>query len=169
MRKGGRSHRAECESPPSWARPPEPTGALRRGLGRRHPQFSRMELPETTTTVPSLRAATPELGTEETRLQLVPFQFSIPTVPAAQMSLAEMAAIALRLRLALRFGSGLETWLQLVPSQCSTRGIHPKFEGLTHPTAQTLDGESAATPKRSGPPTRASGKVVRLQLVPSKW
>jgi hypothetical protein len=56
----------------------------------------------TTTTVPSLRVDIPTkpdtpLGTEETMLQLVPFQFSIPTVPAAQMSLAEMAEIALRL------------------------------------------------------------------------
>src|SRR6516165_12015173 len=141
MKKEGRSHRAECESPPSWARPPEPTGALRRGLGRRHPQFSRIELPETTTTVPSLRAATPALGTEETRLQLVPFQFSIPTDPAAQMSLAEMAAIAWSHLLSFGCGSGLETWLQLVPSQCSTTGSHPSDAlGLTIPTAQTLDG-----------------------------
>ena len=51
------------------------------------------------------------------------------------------------------FGSGLETWLQLVPSQCSTNGRHSNAElGLTIPTAQTLDGESAATPKSAGPP-----------------
>src|SRR5262249_3135398 len=114
---------------------------------------SRIELPETTTTVPSLRAATPALGTEETRLQFVPFQFSMPTVPAAQMSLAEIAAIAWRFLLTFGCGLGLETLLQLVPSQWSTKGSHPcDALGLTIPTAQTFDGESAATALSAGPP-----------------
>ena len=119
---------------------------IRRGLETAAPQLCRMSgvgsVPwlvwePTATTVPSLRAVTPNSELEAVPasgllmiVQLVPFQCSIsvaaPPVdllnaPTAQMSLAEMAAIPLRelSKPGLGVGFGLETMLQLVPSQCS--------------------------------------------------
>ena len=93
--------------------------------------------PPTATTVPSLRAVTalsafwsvPGFGLLMI-VQLVPSQCSVsvakPPVlsrsePTAQMSLAEIATIPFRKlsRAGLEVGFGLETMLQLVPSQCS--------------------------------------------------
>jgi hypothetical protein len=90
----------------------------------------------TATTVPSLRAVTPNSELDAVPgfglrmiVQLVPSQCSVSVAkapvlswsePTAQMSLAEIAAIPSRelLRAGLEVGFGLETMLQLVPSQC---------------------------------------------------
>src|SRR6516162_1201636 len=56
---------------------------------------------------------------------------------------------------------GLETMLQLVPSQCST-----KVPLGLPPTAQTLLGEIAATSLSSVPSTVAVGVETTLQLLP---
>ena len=99
----GRSHPTDCESAPTWARPPEPAGAIRRGLVAEAPSILQDgaasaddhdgPIAESRHAVAGKRLR----SAVATRLQLVPFQFSMPTVPAAQMSLAEMAAIPWRL------------------------------------------------------------------------
>src|SRR5262249_44392911 len=38
-REGGRSHRMPCEPAPTWPRPPEPTGVVRRGLAAEAPSI----------------------------------------------------------------------------------------------------------------------------------
>ena len=85
------------------------------------------------------------------------------------MSLAEMAAIPCRLRVAFGFGSGLGTTLKLVPSHCS---ISPwgqqRLSNFPIPTPQTSDGESAVTAWSEEKPWRKIGVLTWLQLVPSK-
>jgi hypothetical protein len=72
------------------------------------------------------------------------------------------------LRVALAFGSGLETTLKLVPSRCS---ISPWGQHLLLnfpiPTAQTSDGESAVTELNEEKPLGEQGVATRLQFVPS--
>ena len=122
-----------------------------RPRGPRRPQFCTMSgvgtpvllfswVP-TATTVPSLRAVTAKSALVAVPgsgllmiVQLVPSQcsinFAVPLVveklpaPTAQMSLAEIAAIPYRAvsLVGTGFGFGLDTMLQLVPSQCSIAG-----------------------------------------------
>src|SRR6266571_1951966 len=112
----------------------------------------------------------------ETMLQLVPSQCSIsvcirpPEVtnsPTAQMSLAETAvtpASSLVCVLAL----GLETTLQLVPSQCSIRVCAiPEPVRAKVPTAQTSVVETATTPRRTLP-VPAVGLATTLHFFPSQ-
>jgi hypothetical protein len=100
-------------------------------------------------------------------LQFVPFQFSSAR-PAAQMSLAETAAIEPRLSVAIGSGSGLLTTLQFVPFHCSISawGQHLLL-GFSIPTAQTSLLATAPTPSRSARPLRVAVGMA-LQLVPPK-
>src|SRR5579885_3175325 len=87
--------------------------------------------------------------------QLVPSQCTAnwsetasPKLPTAQMSLAEMAVIPWRKVLFAPTSVGtLATIDQLVPSQCSMRGLLLK-PSSNQPTAQTLVAERATTPCR---------------------
>src|SRR5712692_5982199 len=74
--------------------------------------------------------------------------------PTAQTSLLASAETASRPLTPLK--AGLETMLQVVPSQCSTR---------SPPTAQTLFDETTVTPLRL-PPSFSGPVVSILQLVP---
>jgi hypothetical protein len=96
-------------------------------------------------------------------LELVPFQFSMVVPPMAQMSLAETAAIPVRLLDEYGFGSGLETTLQLVPSQCSNK--IRSSETFMSPAAQTSVVETAVTVLRIAPLGSVALETT-LQLVP---
>src|SRR6516165_5545050 len=105
-------------------------------------------------------------------VQLVPFQcrltFSslvglVARNPMAHTSAAESAEIAPLLMLTL-VKAGLETMLQVVPSQCSTRAL---VEPPANPTAQALLGAGAVTPV-SWLPWGSLGLGVTAQLVPSQ-
>src|SRR5260370_2674517 len=97
-----------------------------------------------------------------TMLQLVPSQCSVNNPwswsPAAQMSLAETAATAIRELLPCGLGLGLGTTFQLVPFQCSITAVGraenpPAGTPGPAPTAHTLAGDSAVIsvtpPKRT--------------------
>ena len=86
------------------------------------------------------------------RLPLVlPFVRLVPW-PTAQMSLAEMAVTAFRNPLTVL---GLWTTLHLVPSKCSMRPPVVPESALPPPTAQTLVGDTTATPLSVPPPESA--------------
>ena len=98
-------------------------------------------------------------------LQVCPFQCRLvvpPPVksPMAQTSVLESAETPVGPLTPEK--AGLETRLQLVPSQCSTKAP----EGLT-PTAQALFDAGAVTP-RSSLPFGSLGLETTLQLVPSQ-
>ena len=171
--KDGRSHRTECEPAPTLARPPEPAGVPRRGLetvassilqdgaacDEHHGPIAESRH--------AAHAADSARGGDDAPARAVPV---LEHKPAAQMSLAEMAAIEPRLSVAFGFGSGLETTPQPVPFQCSISALGQHLLlGFPIPTAQTSDGESAVTPKNDLKPCGGSGRTTRLQFVPSKW
>ena len=105
-------------------------------------------------------------------VQLVPSQcrltFSLVVLlvarnPMAHTSVAESAEMAPLLMLTL-VKAGLETMLQLVPSQCSTRAFE---EPPANPTAQALSTAGAVTPV-SALPWGSFGLGTTAQLVPSQ-
>src|SRR5579864_5524956 len=105
-------------------------------------------------------------------LQLVPFQcrltfwtvvLLVATNPMAHTSVAESAEIAPLLMLT-PVKAGLDTMLQLVPSQCSTRAFE---EPPAKPTAQALSAAGAVTPV-SALPLGSFGLTTTVQLVPSQ-
>ncbi len=80
------------------------------------------------------------------RLQLLPFHCSTAD-PTAQMLFAETAAMPNNKLVPLVFGFGLGTTLQFAPFQCWM--VASVSEGgcpVPPPAAQTLLGESTATP-----------------------
>src|SRR6516164_4955816 len=106
------------------------------------------------------------------RVQLVPFQcrltFSslvglVARNPMAHTSVAESAEIAPLLMLTPA-KAGLDTMLQLAPSQCSTRALAAP---PANPTAQALLVAGAVTPV-SALPWGSLGLGVTAQLVPSQ-
>src|SRR5215470_13159106 len=106
------------------------------------------------------------------RVQLVPFQcrltFSsvvglVARNPMAHTSVAESAEMA-PLLMVTPVKAGLDTMLQLVPSQCSTRA---EAEPPANPTAQALLAAGAVTPV-SWLPWGSLGPGVTAQLVPSQ-
>src|SRR6516225_1693506 len=106
------------------------------------------------------------------RVQLVPFQcrltFSslvglVARNPMAHTSVAESAEIAPLLMLTL-VKAGLDTMLQVVPSQCSTRALAAP---PANPTAQALLVAGAVTPV-SALPCGSLGLGFTAQLVPSQ-
>src|SRR6516164_6915411 len=106
------------------------------------------------------------------RVQLVPFQcrltFSslvglVARNPMAHKSVAESAEIAPLLMLTA-VKAGLDTMLQLVPSQCSTRAFE---DPPANPTAQALSAAGAVTPV-SALPMGSFGLGITAQLVPSQ-
>src|SRR5690349_19501091 len=132
----------------------------------------------TASRVPALEAAmAPKKRTPAgvaTMLQLFPFQCSVngPSSwnPAAQTSLAEIAATAARPLFPCGLGFGLGTALQLVPSQCSITAVGwaenpPVGTPGPVPTAQTLAGDSAV--RGPTPPKRRCAAGIWAQLVPS--
>src|SRR5262249_28556249 len=91
-----------------------------------------------------------------------------PAWPTAQTSLGETTATSVSwCWLGPRLG--LATRLQLVASQCSTKGCRKREEaGRDEPTAQMPLAEAAAMPRSSCSPGSRSGLGTVLQLVPSK-
>jgi hypothetical protein len=90
-------------------------------------------------TVPSPRAVTASSPKTPigvlTRLQLVPFQYSMPELSTAEISVAKIAAIPSRLTVEFGFGSGLETAFRLAPFQFSMaarRGKRRAFVAAGH-------------------------------------